>query len=107
MPVSQECLETRTKDSKHACKFLGSPTRLEPTGRRGELGFAGTGTGVSTGRRAHSSPLCSAVRSKESNTCVHFLSRKLGSVLDRQQTMTLHVSFWKRKDRENEKDAHL
>ena len=29
--VSREWLETRTKESKHMCKFLGSLTRLEPT----------------------------------------------------------------------------
>ena len=33
MPVSQECLETRTQESKHACKFQGGLTRLEPTVR--------------------------------------------------------------------------
>ena len=31
--VSQLCLETRPMESKHACKFLGSLTRLEPTAR--------------------------------------------------------------------------
>ena len=51
MPVSQECLETRTKES----------TRLEPTAIREELWIVCEGTGVSTGGRAHSSLfLCSA-----------------------------------------------
>ena len=27
VPVSQECLDTRPKESKHACKFLGSLIR--------------------------------------------------------------------------------
>ena len=45
MPVSQECLETRTKES----------TRLEPTAIGGELWIACEGTGVTTGGRAHSS----------------------------------------------------
>ena len=50
MPVSQECLETRTKES----------TRLEPW-IGGELWIACEGTGVSTGGRAHSSLFfCSA-----------------------------------------------
>ena len=44
MPVSQECLETRTKE------FI----RLEPTAKGGELWIACDGTGVSTGGRAHS-----------------------------------------------------
>ena len=51
MPVSQECVETRTKES----------TRLDPTGMGGELWIACEGTGVSTGGRAHSSIFfCSA-----------------------------------------------
>ena len=55
MPVSLEWLETRTKESKHARKFLTIFTRLEPTAIGGELWIACTGTGVSTGGRAHSS----------------------------------------------------
>ena len=35
MQVSREWLETRTKESKHMCKFLGSLTRLEPTAMGG------------------------------------------------------------------------
>ena len=54
MPGSLECLETRTKESKHVCKFLESPTHLEPTVIGGELWIACTGTGVSTGGGAHS-----------------------------------------------------
>ena len=51
MPVSQEFLEKRTKES----------TRLEPTATGGELWIACEGTGLSTGGRAHSSLFfCSA-----------------------------------------------
>ena len=71
MPVSQECLETRTKASKQARRFLGSQTRLESTAMGGELWFACEGTGVSSGgRRTHSSTFL-AVRTKEPNTCVY------------------------------------
>ena len=52
---SQECLETRTEESKHACKFLTIFTHLKPTATGGELWIACTGTGVSTGGRAPSS----------------------------------------------------
>ena len=55
MPVSQECLEARTKESKRVCNFLAMFTRLEPTATGGERWFACEGTGVSTGGRAHSS----------------------------------------------------
>ena len=51
------CCETRTKESKHVCDFLGSLTRLSPTAMGGELCFASEGTGVSMGGRARSSPL--------------------------------------------------
>ena len=59
--------------------------RLEPTATGGELWFACEGAGLSTGGRAHSPPFFFAVRTKESNTCVQFLStRMLGYVLDGQ-----------------------
>ena len=40
MQVSQECLETRPRESKHACKFLKSLTRPgnDGDGRRAEVG---------------------------------------------------------------------
>ena len=47
VPPAQECLETRPKESKHVCKFLGSLTRLEPTAIGGELWIACEGTGFS------------------------------------------------------------
>ena len=59
---------TRTKGSKHVREFLWSLARLEPTARR-ELWFACTGTGVSTGGRAHSAPFFLMVRTKESTLC--------------------------------------
>ena len=62
MTVSQECLETRTKES----------TRLEPTAIGGELWIACEGTGVSTGGRSHSSLFFFAVRTKEANASASF-----------------------------------
>ena len=94
MPVSQEYLEGRTKASKHACKFLGCLIRLESTAME-ELRFACESTGISTGGRAHSSPLF-AVWTRVADTCVPFFTRKLGCVLDRQPTMILRVSAVKR-----------
>ena len=73
LQVSLEWLETRTNESEHACKFLGSLTHLEPTAMGGELWFAFEGTGVSTGGRAHGAFVCGQCgRTKESNTCVQF-----------------------------------
>ena len=43
--------------TRNMCVFLRSLTRLEPTAIGGELWIACTGTGVSTGGGAHSSPL--------------------------------------------------
>ena len=84
--------DTRTKETKHVCEFLGNLTRLEPSAIGGGLWFAcEEGTGVSTGGRAHSSPFFFfLVRTKESNTCVQAFSvRMLGSVLDGQPTVIL------------------
>ena len=64
MPVSQECLETRTKES----------TRLEPTAIGGELWIACEGT-LSPRVDAPTVPNFS-VRTKESNTCVQVFSRE-------------------------------
>ena len=63
-------LETRTKESKHVCKFLTIFTHLEPTAIEGGLWFACEGTGVSTGGRARSPAPLFMERSKESTTCV-------------------------------------
>ena len=69
-------VETRTKDSKHACEFLGSLTRLEPT--EGELWFACEGTGVSTDGRAHSSLLfCSTDQGVQHVCASYFCSKAL------------------------------
>ena len=71
--VHRCCCQTRTKESKHVCTFLGSLTRLLPTAMGRALWIAFEGTGVSTGGRARSSTPFFAVRTKESSTCVHFL----------------------------------
>ena len=92
---SQECLETRTQESRHACKFPESLTRLRR--RWEELWFACEDTGVCTGGHAHSSPLF-AVRTKESDTCVQVFSvRKFGPAHDGQPTVILRDSARKRR----------
>ena len=94
VPPSQECLETRTKETKHVCKFLGSRTRVEPTA------IGGAVVRLWRHRRQHgwTCPQVTtfSVRTKESNTCVHFFSRMLGSVHDRQPTVIVRVSAMKR-----------
>ena len=37
VPLSQECFETWTKVSKHACQFLWIVSRLEPTAMGGVM----------------------------------------------------------------------
>ena len=86
MLVSLEWLETRTRESKHVCKFLGSLTRLAPTAIGGGLWIACAPTRVSTGGRAHSSALFFVVRTKESNTCVHVFLREIAWIRARPTT---------------------
>ena len=90
-------LETRSMESKHACWFLASLTRLEPTVRE-ELWFGCTGTGVSTGGRAHSFISFFAARTKDSDTCFQgfFFTRMLGSVHNKPPTVILIVSAMRR-----------
>ena len=91
MPVSQEFARgTRTKESKHACKFLAIFTRLDPTAMGGELWIACLGTGVSTGGRAH--------------VCASFSARVLGYVHDGQPTVILQVSFQIRQKKRERKE---
>ena len=60
MPVSQECLDLRTKES----------TRLEPTAMGGELWIAYESTCDSTGGRTHSSLFfCSAEQGVQRRVC--------------------------------------
>ena len=88
MPVSQECLETRPKQSKHMCEFLTIFTRLEQTAKGGELWIACEGTGVSTGGRAHSSLFfCSADQGVQ-HVWKCFV-RMLGYILVKQPTVIL------------------
>ena len=72
MPVSQECLEARTKESKRVRNFLAMFTRLEPTATGGERWFACEGTGVSTGGRAHSSRFFFAVSTDQGRGACKF-----------------------------------
>ena len=90
-------LETRTKESKRACKFLESLPRLEPAAMLGELWFACEGTGVSTGGRAHSSPLffCSTDQGVQ-HVSQGFFPGMLGSVHDGQPTVILRVCAMKK-----------
>ena len=74
MPVSRECLEARTTEPKHVREFLGSLKRQEPTATGGELRFACTGTGVSTGGRAHSFQPFSTLRTED--VCTSFFFRE-------------------------------
>ena len=80
MPVSQECFETRTKES----------SRLEPTAMGGELWIACDGTGVSMGGRAHS--LFFLQCGPRSPTGVQVFVRLLGHALVRQPTVILTVT---------------
>ena len=83
-----------TDQANHTRRLLGSLIRLEPTATGRELWFACTGTGVSTGGRAHSSPPFFTVRTMESNTCVQFFfMRKLGFVF---ATVIVKVSAMRR-----------
>ena len=65
-------LETRTKESKHACKFLTIFTHLEPTAIGGGLWFACEGTGVSTGGRARSSSFFHGTDQRVHDVCTSF-----------------------------------
>ena len=97
VPVSQECLETRTKESKRVCKFLGSVTRLEPTAIGGELWIACEGTGVSTGGQAHGSQFfCGSDQGFHDVSTSFWPTIMLGSVHDGQQAVILRVSAMKR-----------
>ena len=122
MPVSQECLEargprslvcvrvsldwleTRTKDSKHVCKFLGSLTRLGPAAVGGELWIACTGTGVSTGGRSHST-IFFVVWAEESDKCVQVLFKENAWICARPTTLHDLVSVIQT-DRQTDRHAH-
>ena len=83
VPPSRGCLETRTKESKHACRFLGSLTRVELTATGGAV------VRLHRHRRQHGWT-CPQLPTflLESNTCVQFFcTRKLGYALDEQPTV--------------------
>ena len=93
--------------SRNMCASF-SRVCLEPTAMGRGLWYAGESTVVSTGGRAHNSPiLCST--DQESDMCTSFLSRKFRYVHDGQPTVILGVSFRRKRKKatEKEKSANL